>query len=51
MEVERAWEFTALSLGFLGCTESPHAHILRIMCVSDRENPTAGRRTQSITAV
>lgn len=46
MEVERAREFTALSLGFLCCTESPHAQILRRKYVSGREKPTTGRKTQ-----
>jgi len=49
MEVERAWEFTALSPGFLCCSESPRAQILRIKYVSERENPTTGRKTQSVT--
>lgn len=51
MEVERASEFTALSLGFLCCTESSHVQILRIKYVSDRENPTTGRKTQSTMTV
>lgn len=48
MEVERAREFTLLSPGFLCCSESPHAQILRIKCVSGGENPTTGRATQSV---
>lgn len=46
MEVERAREFTALSLAFACCTESPDAQILRIKHVSGREKPTTGRKTQ-----